>query len=222
MTDQRIQYTEKMVGAGYPTLPDTLNRITLVEHNNDGTHAASVARSGSNSDITRLTGLTTPLTRGQGGTGYAQAVSPIFAFRHTPVSVTGTTNETELYNVTIPGGTLGPNGVLKITLLFSFANSTNLKTFKFKFGGVQVWSVSQTSASIFGGQMVKLVINRNSESAQIWTAQNTWVGIGGGVTAAHVAGAINTAVDQAISVTGQLASTGETITLESVMVEVLK
>lgn len=38
MTDQRIQYTEKMVGAGHPTLSDTLNRFSLVEHNNDGTH----------------------------------------------------------------------------------------------------------------------------------------------------------------------------------------
>ncbi|MBI1913029.1 MAG: hypothetical protein HYS21_13665 [Deltaproteobacteria bacterium] len=38
MTDQRIQYTEKMVGAGHPGLPDTLNRLSLVEHDNDGTH----------------------------------------------------------------------------------------------------------------------------------------------------------------------------------------
>lgn len=38
MTDLSIQYTEKMVGANHPTLSDTLNRLTLVEHNNDGTH----------------------------------------------------------------------------------------------------------------------------------------------------------------------------------------
>lgn len=38
MADQRIQYTEQMVGANHPTLQDTLNRLTLVEHNNDGTH----------------------------------------------------------------------------------------------------------------------------------------------------------------------------------------
>lgn len=222
MTEKRIQYTEKMVGAGHPTLADTLNRMTLVEHNNDGTHAATVARSGINSDITRLTGLTTPLTRGQGGTGYAQAVAPIFAFRHTPVSVTGNTNETELYGATIPGGTMGANGVLKITLTFSFTGSTNNKTLKFKFGGVAIWSHGQATAANVGGQEVKLVINRNSESVQIWTAATTMLGIGGTAQAAHTVGAINTAVDQAISVTGQLASAGETITLESVMVEVLK
>ncbi|HHD11906.1 MAG TPA: hypothetical protein ENK42_05640 [Deltaproteobacteria bacterium] len=38
MPDQRIQYTEELVGAGHPTKPDTLNRLVLVEHNNDGTH----------------------------------------------------------------------------------------------------------------------------------------------------------------------------------------
>ena len=42
MADQRIQYTEKMVGAGHPQLPDTLNRMILVEHNIDGTHDTSV------------------------------------------------------------------------------------------------------------------------------------------------------------------------------------
>lgn len=38
MVDQRIQYTEEMVGAGHPTKADTLNRLALAEHNTDGTH----------------------------------------------------------------------------------------------------------------------------------------------------------------------------------------
>jgi len=50
MADQRIQYTEEMVGAGHPTKSDTLNRLSLVEHNTDGTHkdisATSVTASG--------------------------------------------------------------------------------------------------------------------------------------------------------------------------------
>jgi hypothetical protein len=39
MADQRIQYTENMVGANHPTLGDTLNRLSQVQHANDGTHA---------------------------------------------------------------------------------------------------------------------------------------------------------------------------------------
>ena len=38
MADQRIQYTEYMVGAGHPTKEDTLNRHANIEHNTDGTH----------------------------------------------------------------------------------------------------------------------------------------------------------------------------------------
>jgi hypothetical protein len=36
--DLRIQYNERMIGANHPTLTDTLNRMTVVEHNTDGTH----------------------------------------------------------------------------------------------------------------------------------------------------------------------------------------
>lgn len=38
MADLRIQFTEQMVGANHPTREDTLNRLSLVEHNIDGTH----------------------------------------------------------------------------------------------------------------------------------------------------------------------------------------
>ena len=38
MADQRIQYTEETVGANHATKTDVLNRLILIEHNNDGTH----------------------------------------------------------------------------------------------------------------------------------------------------------------------------------------
>ena len=38
MADQIIAYTEEMVGSGHPSKTDTLNRLSLVEHNTDGTH----------------------------------------------------------------------------------------------------------------------------------------------------------------------------------------
>ncbi|MFH1058752.1 MAG: hypothetical protein V1797_08750 [Pseudomonadota bacterium] len=36
MSDLRIQYSEEMVGSGHPTKPDTLNRLALVETDQDG------------------------------------------------------------------------------------------------------------------------------------------------------------------------------------------
>ena len=48
MADLRIKFNEEMVGAEHPVKADTLNRLSLVEHNSDGTHkydhTTSVAR----------------------------------------------------------------------------------------------------------------------------------------------------------------------------------
>ena len=38
MADETIKYLERMTGAGHPTLPDTLNRLTLTEHTSGGSH----------------------------------------------------------------------------------------------------------------------------------------------------------------------------------------
>ncbi len=38
MADLRIRFNEEMVGVGHPVKADTLNRLSLAEHNNDGTH----------------------------------------------------------------------------------------------------------------------------------------------------------------------------------------
>jgi len=43
MADQRIAYTEEMVGSGHPTKNDTLNRHGLVEHETDGTHQKAIS-----------------------------------------------------------------------------------------------------------------------------------------------------------------------------------
>lgn len=38
MANQRILATEELVGYGHPTKADTINRLAMVEHNEDGTH----------------------------------------------------------------------------------------------------------------------------------------------------------------------------------------
>jgi hypothetical protein len=44
--DQTAKYNEEAVGSGHPTKADTVNRLTLVEHNTDGTHKMSSAVAG--------------------------------------------------------------------------------------------------------------------------------------------------------------------------------
>jgi len=43
MADLTIHYLEQMVGSNHPTKEDTLNRLSLVEHNIDGTHGAPLS-----------------------------------------------------------------------------------------------------------------------------------------------------------------------------------
>lgn len=42
MADMRIQHTDRMVGNGSPLYTDTLNRLTMVAHNSDGSHKSYV------------------------------------------------------------------------------------------------------------------------------------------------------------------------------------
>ena len=65
MADQRITYQEKMVGANHPTLPDTLNRMTLIEHATDGTHKFIT-------DTTQSTSTSTGAIITAGGLGVAK------------------------------------------------------------------------------------------------------------------------------------------------------
>ncbi|MEK6532105.1 MAG: hypothetical protein AABZ23_06415 [Deltaproteobacteria bacterium] len=63
MADQRIQYSEEMVGANHATKSDTLNRLALIDHNNDGTHKNPSFHVHNNAvDLTLITGAGTVLT----------------------------------------------------------------------------------------------------------------------------------------------------------------
>ncbi len=187
MADQRILSTERLVGAGHATLADTLNRLALVEHNNDGTHK-------------------------WGG--------KLLAYQHTTASHTGDTLETILFSATVPGGTLGPNGVLDITTLASIPSTANIKTLKVKFGGVVFLNLAYTTG-IQSLQQKMMIRNRNSESSQVAAAATQLYSFGY-PNAAVLTAAINTAVDQTLQVTGQLAVATDTITLEDMFAEVLR
>ncbi len=50
MTEKRALYTEEAVGANHPTKTDVINRLTLIQHDTDGTHLAAA--------LTTLLGLT--------------------------------------------------------------------------------------------------------------------------------------------------------------------
>lgn len=134
------------------------------------------------------------------------------------VPLTGSTTETTLATISIRGGSLGANGRLRITTLWSFTNNANSKTFRVKLGGTQIWSRAE-SANLSAHHMIAMS-NRNSASSQVTNSGST--GGGWGPVGASVATtAINTASTQNLTITGELVNSADTLTLESYLVEVL-
>lgn len=134
------------------------------------------------------------------------------------VPVTGTTSETSLAGITIPANAMGPNGILRITALFSYTNSANNKTLRYRFGNglsgtIFAASVLTTTAAT---RLTQTIQNRNSASSQIGGLVN---GSLGGTSSASITGTIDTTASKTLTISGQLANTGETITLESYIVE---
>ena len=140
-------------------------------------------------------------------------------------AVTGTTSETALATITIPGGAMGANGVLRITALWTFTGSTNSKTFRVRMGGIGgtafLNSATTTATNVILSSHT-IVYNANSQSAQkSYVANSASNGPFGFTTSAANTGAIDTSADWSLVISGQLANTGETITLEHYIVEVL-
>lgn len=135
-------------------------------------------------------------------------------------SLTGTVGETVLATISIPAGSMGPNGRIEVWSSFSNGTSGNNKTFRLRLGalssgtaGSLIWSSTVTinpSLAVVSG-----VANRNSASSQIGVglvAGNTGLGSS---TAAFPTAAIDTANAAEIVLTGQLANAADALALEA-------
>ncbi len=132
-------------------------------------------------------------------------------------SVTGTVSETQLASIPIPANLLGANGTLRVTTFWSHTNSANNKTLRVRFGGasgIQYFSnIVTTTASSMD---MRHIHNNNAANAQ--KGFQSAASFGATATAV-VTGSVNTAAATTIYVSAQLANSGETATLEAVIVE---
>ena len=132
--------------------------------------------------------------------------------------VTGTTAETSIVAMTIPGGTLGANGVVRIRVLSTHTNNTNAKTLRVYFGGVLVLGPTMTTTATFRDEHE--IFNRNSVSSQVFYGSGSQAGGFGSTSGALLTGTVNTASDVTVEVTGQLGNAADSIILQSLIVEV--
>lgn len=131
--------------------------------------------------------------------------------------LTGTTAETTLATIVIPARTIRKNGSVRITSQFSASGAAGTRTIRNKFGGVTILEHAAASANV-SGRTQSQIHNRNATNSQVANgiAQTNWASGGSAV----VTSAVDTTADVTILITGQLANAGDTMTLESWMVEI--
>lgn len=132
-------------------------------------------------------------------------------------ALTGTTSETTLATVTVKGGAMGVQGQIMVHSSWTYTNSANNKNARLRIGGLagtvcMNYTVTTTATLVD----LRRVANRNSASSQTVTASSGGHTGGFGTSANALPAPVqNTANDFDLVLTGQLASSGETITLES-------
>jgi hypothetical protein len=138
-------------------------------------------------------------------------------------AVTGTTAETVLATVSIPAGAIGLNGAVRVFAYWSNNNSGNNKTSRVRFGAASAGTGGTLFTAIVQSTNTNYkthtsVVNRNSLSAQVGDTGN---GAGGWSPAAvsWATATIATANASEVAITGQLANSADTLTLEAYTVE---
>lgn len=135
-------------------------------------------------------------------------------------TITGSTAETSVYQLVIPAGALGPSGSLRISTLFGYTNNANVKTVRVKFGNSSPMVLSGTPASTASTASMITIQNMGSESAQ--EAFGSVAGPFGGSVLALVTSAIDTAIEQLLEITLQLAVGTDSASLRRVLVELIR
>lgn len=133
---------------------------------------------------------------------------------------TGNTAETTLATIQVPANAMGPNGRVRVTVLWSMTSSANNKTIRVRFGGTSgtIYQQQQLTTNQINRLQAEWA-NRNATNSQVGGpagASSGW----GGSSAAIVTSAVDTTANADIVISGQLANSGETIALEHYLVEI--
>jgi hypothetical protein len=143
--------------------------------------------------------------------GPVTGVSRVLAQSAVAIPLTGTTNETTLVTVNLSAGLIGINGRIDVEADFTYPSSANVKTMRVKLGATTTWNTTPTTTTHALGKIA--IANRGAANSQRWSAQHT---LSSNVIA-DTAGtaAIDTSGATTLTITGQLASAAETLTLEA-------
>lgn len=137
----------------------------------------------------------------------------VLAQTNTRIDLTGVTGLVEMASVGVKGGLMSANGMLEITCLWGYTNSANSKTLGIRFsgsGGTAYFGRSETTSAVH--HMQTLIRNANSVSSQTGVGAALSGGYGS-TSGTLTTSSVSTSSDTTVSITGNLASAAETITL---------
>jgi hypothetical protein len=155
--------------------------------------------------------------------GYPQSfMSPVvLAQSGTPASVTGTTAETVLATVVIPAKAVATNGRVRLRSYWGCTANTDSKTLRIRIAGATgIGSGSINSSGIAYTVIDADFINQGSGNIQyVQLVANNGALSAGGASGGQLA--IDMTQAQSLTLTGQLGTSTDTITLLGYSVEVL-
>jgi hypothetical protein len=138
------------------------------------------------------------------------------------LSHTGNTDETALATVTLPASAMGANGRVFVVTHWTVTNSVNNKTLRVRLGGIGGTAhLAFVATTVASHRDEREICNRGVANSQVGFAATAAGGGWGQTAGAVITGAIDTAAATTIVISGQLASAGETITLEAYRIEVM-
>jgi hypothetical protein len=136
-----------------------------------------------------------------------------------PGAYTQVVTEQTAHSITIPGGSLGSQGRIKAYALMSCPNNANNKTLQIKYGGTSF--VSQTITTNLSTRIEGIIINVTA-SSQIFPTNTSGIAIGTGQSGVAVTtGSVNSASDQTLTTTVQLAAATDFVVINSCSFETM-
>ena len=144
------------------------------------------------------------LCRGN-GTKWVRFHPTILYNLDTPVVLTGTTAETTLLTITIPADLMGKKGRLNLLSFFALTNNANNKTLRAKIGANTLNVAGAASLAATGFNF--WLLNLNSATAQRNNSSASF--------------AIDTTVSMDLIITGQLANAADSMTLNTLSLELI-
>lgn len=140
------------------------------------------------------------------------------------VSCPADTTEDILGTINVPAGAMGLNGILRIRTHWTFTGSVNAKNWRIRLGGIGgALFLNNGDATLTDTDFWADTMIQNVGSAAIQKGYSRGItNVSSLQVTSKSAGAIDTSVAQTTVITGQKATAGETLTLESYLVELLR